>query len=80
MTDWYQQQLTPATVLECNIRVGVIPEQDHVQVLVELKDPVTGIQLGMWTKPHGGMCSLRTRIAWACAQAIEVVERASEPF
>lgn len=78
--DWYQLMLTPPDVIELNIRVGVVPTQDHVQVQVELKDPVTGIQVGMWSQPHAGMASLRTRIAWACAKAIEEVERAIDPF
>lgn len=53
--EWYQQALTPPEVLEVNIRVGVIPETDHCQVLAEMKDPRTGVLLAQWSCPHATM-------------------------
>lgn len=52
MTDWYQQALTPPEVLELRLRLGVIPERDHVQAMVELVDPMTGVQIAQWSAPH----------------------------
>lgn len=77
---WYQQMLTPPDVLEVNIRVGVIPSADHVQVLVELKDPTTGILVGQWSKPHGRLTVLRERVEWAMWKAINAVEETVPPF
>ena len=54
-TNWYQQALTPPDVLEINLRVGVIPSQDHVQVLAEMKDPTTGVLVAQWSMPHTTM-------------------------
>jgi hypothetical protein len=80
MSDWYQQHLTPPDVLELNIRIGVVPSADHVQVLVELKDPTNGILIGQWSRPHTTMTNLRTTIAWGAATAIEHLEASVEPF
>lgn len=79
-SDWYQQSVTPPDALELNIRVGVIPETDHVQALVELKDPLTGILLGQWSCPHRGMRQLSGVLAWALNKASEVFDDAVEPF
>lgn len=79
-SDWYQQALTPPEALELNIRIGVIPETDHVQALVELKDPVTGILLGQWSWPHREMRQLSGVIEWASTKAREVLEDAVDPF
>jgi hypothetical protein len=53
--DWYQQALTPPDVLQINVRVGLIPSQDHVQALAEMVDPTTGVQVAMWAHPHTTM-------------------------
>lgn len=57
-SEWYQQALTPATVLEVNVRVGIIPSQDHVQVLAEMKDPTTGVLVAQWSMAHTTMWEL----------------------
>lgn len=80
MSDWYQQALTPAEVLEMNIRVGSIPSQDHVQALVELKDPTTGVMLGQWSRPHATMRDLPDLLAWALRVAQQALEDRAEPF
>lgn len=52
MTDWYQQALTLPDVLECNLRIGLIPVQRHAQALVELRDPITNVLVAQWSNPH----------------------------
>lgn len=82
MTDdtWYQQALTPPTVLEVNIRIGVIKEQDHAQVLAEIKDPMSGILIGQWSRPHTSMHGLGRAIDTAVAKAIGWIDAEVEPF
>lgn len=80
MTGWYQQQLTPPDVLELNVRIGVIPSQDHIQVLVELKDPVTGVLLGQWSRPHGALREQGAFVEWALDKAREALADQTEPF
>ncbi len=79
-SDWYQQALTPAEVLELNIRIGVIPSQDHLQVLVELKDPRTGILIGQWSRPHIAMREQGDAIEWALVKARAALADHTEPF
>lgn len=80
MTTWYQQALTPAEVLELNIRIGVIPSQDHVQVLVELKEPTTGVLVGQWSRPHATLREQADVIDWALVKARAALADHTEPF
>lgn len=78
--EWYQQALTPAEVLELNVRIGVIPSQDHVQVLVELKDPMTGVMIGQWSRPHATLREQGDVIEWALVKARAALADHTEPF
>lgn len=78
--DWYQQALVSPEVLEVNIRVGLIPSQDHVQVLAEMKDPTTGVLLAQWSRHHVTMRDVTNAIVDAMAQANGWIEAACEPF
>jgi hypothetical protein len=80
MADWYQAALTSPTVLELNIRIGVIPDADHLQALVELKDPTTGILLGQWSRPHAPLREQGDVIGWALQQALLALGDHTEPF
>lgn len=80
MTDWYQQHLTPPDVLELHIRIGVVPSADHVQVLVELKDPTTGILTGQWSLPHTSVREQGDAIEWALVKARAALADHTEPF
>lgn len=77
---WYQQALTPPEVFELNIRIGVIPSQDHVQALVELKDPMTGVLIGQWSWPHTTLRRQADAIDWAAEKARAALADQSEPF
>jgi len=80
MRNWYQQTLTQPEVLELNARLGVIPQTDHLQVLVELKDPTTGVLLGQWSRPHGRMRDLETFVDWVGRTMLRAVDDAVGPF
>lgn len=80
MNEWYQQALTSPTVLEVNIRIGVIPDQDHAQVLAEMKDPTTGVLLAQWSTPHSSMRDVWRGIERAMEKATEWLADAAEPF
>jgi hypothetical protein len=78
--DWYQQSLTPPDVLEVRIRLGVIPATDHVQVQVDLYDPMTSILVGQWSKPHGALATWPAMLDEAAAKAHQMLGDAVEPF
>lgn len=80
MSDWYQQALTPPLVIECNIRIGVLPSEDHVQVLAECKDPTNGVMLAQWSRPHVGLRSLDDAIADAARHALAQLRELVGPF
>jgi hypothetical protein len=78
--EWFQQSLTPPRVLEVNIRIGIIPEQDHAQVLAEMKDPTTGIQIAMWSAPHVGCRNLWSALDEAVRKAGVWMADEVDPF
>lgn len=78
--EWYQQALTPPEVIEVNIRIGVIAQQDHAQVLAEAKDPMTGVLIAQWSRPHTTMHGLGRAIDAAVARAIDWIGEEVEPF
>jgi hypothetical protein len=80
MSDWFQQSLTPPQVVELNLRVGVIPERDHVQVMYEAKDPTNGILLGQGSFPHTTMHSLDKTILVAAGKLVELAAEVIDPF
>jgi hypothetical protein len=80
VTDWYQQALTPPDVIECRVRIGVIPSTDHVQALVEILDPTTNVLIGQWSQPHTTTRQLGVTIEWALRQARDAIEETIPPF
>ena len=78
--EWYQQALTPPDVLQANVRIGVIPSRDHVQVLAELIDPVSGIQIAQWSSPHRRVIDLHEAVAEAYGKVVAWLDEAIDPF
>lgn len=79
-TDWYQQALTPPDVIECRIRIGIIPSQDHVQVQVDLFDPMTSVQIAQWSRPHGVLATWPTMLDEGVQKALRYLGDAIDPF
>lgn len=80
MSTWYQQALTPPEVIELTIKVGVIPESDHCQAWVELKDPVANVLVGSWSSAHARWDTWPHMLDTATAKAAELLGRSVEPF
>lgn len=79
-TEWYQSALTPPEVLEVNLRIGVIPSTDHVQVLVELKDPMTGILIAQRSTHHTDLRRMSGVVHAYMDTALGWLYDSSEPF
>lgn len=77
---WYQQSLTPPDVVEVRARVGIIAESDHLQALVEVFDPITGVLMSTWSSPHASIHSLPSFLDKVVEELRERVENAVEPF
>lgn len=80
MSEWYQQHLTAPDVYEATIRIGVIPDADHVQVLAELKDPTTGVLLAQASWPHGTMHDVARLSELARRRVVAWLDERTEPF
>lgn len=80
MDDWYQQVLTPPDVIEVRIRLGLVPETDHAQVMVEMFDPVTNILKAQASIPHDRLTSWARLMDWAAQKADEWLQQELEPF
>lgn len=78
--NWYQQALTPPSVTELRIRLGIIPDADHAQVQVELVDPTTNVQIGMWTCPHRSWTRWADLLDWARLVAVRELDGHFDPF
>ena len=78
--NWYQQALTPPQVIEAHMRLGFVPSQDHVQALVEISDPTTGILIATWSAPHHPMHRWLDLSALSSGKLAEMVGEALEPF
>lgn len=80
MSDWYQQSLTPPEVVEVRCRIGAIPSTDHLQALVEVLDPMTGVLIGQWSYPHARLRQMGGVVEWATTTMRKAVEDTLEPF
>lgn len=78
--DWYQQSLTPPEVVEVRIRLGFVPETDHVQAQVDVFDPVTMAQVACWSHPHAHMSQWGALLEAASAKARQYVNETLPPF
>jgi hypothetical protein len=78
--EWYQQSLMPPEVWEFTLRLGVIPSTDHVQWLVEAKDPISGILIAQVSGPHATYTRLPEALGHATAKLEELVATELAPF
>lgn len=80
---WIQQALVPPEVYEFRLRIGVIPGQDHVQVMAEALDPTDGRLMEQASAPHVGLADLEqasTRLYERLLSWATSVRDAQDPF
>lgn len=80
MTDWYQQSLTPPEVVEVRARIGIIPSTDHVQAMVEVVDPMSGVLIGQWSHPHAPLRQMGAVVEWVAAKMRDAAHDSVDPF
>jgi len=52
MPEWVQASLMAQEILEVTIKLGVVVEGDHLQCQVELRNPIDGVLLDLWSTHH----------------------------
>lgn len=77
---WYQTALFASDVYELNVRVGVIQRADHLQALVELKDPTDNRLIDMVSWPHRTTEDVWVLLDEIRAAAQRMLEDVLEPF
>jgi NADH:ubiquinone oxidoreductase subunit D len=80
MSSWYQQSLLTVQVLEVRLRLGLVPERDHAQVMVEFLEPTTGRLIANWSRPHGGLRDWPQMLQDALDKTNEYLENEIDPF
>lgn len=71
---WYQEQLFEPTVIEAHLIIGVIPDSDHAQIQIELRDPMTKILVALTSVPHMPLVQVRVRSQAALAELLAQLE------
>lgn len=61
--DWAQLTLVRLDQIELTIRVGIVPERDHLQWQIETRNPSTGELLAMSSAPHRRVKDCATLVA-----------------
>lgn len=49
---WDQLQLFPSAVYEATLKIGLVPESDHLQIQLSWQDPSTGALLALQSVMH----------------------------
>lgn len=80
MDEWTQTMLLPPEAVEVRLRVGVVPERDHVQLQVEVVDPATKAVLAMWSRPHVPLDSWSHAVGEAFSKVLEHLGAMIDPF
>lgn len=71
---WYQEQLFEPTVVEAHLIIGVIPDSDHAQIQIELRDPLSKILVALVSVPHMPLVQVRMRATAALAELLAQLE------
>lgn len=79
-TDWYQTSLLTVEVVELRLRLGIIPTRGHAQALVELVDPVNGVQIAQWSRPSADPARWYELLQEAVEKAYEQLGTTIDPF
>ena len=71
---WYQESLFEPTVMEAHLIIGLIPEADHAQIQIELRDPITKILVALASVPHLPLVNCRRQAAHLLAELLDDLE------
>jgi hypothetical protein len=52
LPEFVQASLMAQEILEMTIKIGVVVEGDHLQAQIELRNPVDGVLLDLWSTHH----------------------------
>jgi hypothetical protein len=80
VSSWYQQSLLTVEVVEVRVRLGLVPERDHAQVMVEVLDPVSGRLIANWSRPTAGLREWPQLLEQAVHKTNEYLEAEIDPF
>lgn len=73
-TGWCQEKLFGELVIEARLTLGVQVDENHVQIQLEVRNPQSGILLGMRSWPHVPVAYMPERALRALQSMLEDVE------
>lgn len=71
---WFQEQLFAPTVAEAHLIIGVVPDSDHGQVQIEIRDPMSGILIALKSWPHVPLFNTRRTTMAALVDLLDALE------
>lgn len=80
MSNWYQPSLLKVEVIEARVRLGLVPERDHAQVMVEILDPTTSALVANWSTHHAALVEWPRLLEEAVQKVNEYLGDAIDPF
>lgn len=78
--EWTQLSLLPYEVVEIDLRIGVVPESDHLQWQITVRDPAAGALLGMLSSPAVSASQWRRQLAAITSALEQIYENHVSPF
>lgn len=75
-----QLTIIPPDVVEIVITLGAVLSTDHGQVQVEVRDPVDGNLIAMWSRPSVALDQLEAELSDAYSRARQELRKVIWPF
>lgn len=77
---WAQLNLFDPEVVELHLRIGIVPDADHMQWQLEVRDPAANTLLGMLSSPHVSASQWIRHLAQIESQLREQLSHRIDPF
>lgn len=77
---WEQLLLVEPVATELTLRVGIVPESEHLQFQIEMTDASSGELLALQSWPHVRFCDVDRGFARACEAIAQHLRDRTAPF
>jgi hypothetical protein len=77
---WAQLNMFPRDVYEITLRIGVMPQEDHCQLQLEVTEQPGDKLIGLYSRHHCPIDEIWAHTAVFSAKVVEEIERVLDPF
>jgi hypothetical protein len=71
---WRQESLFPPNIVDITIKIGAVMDTNHLQWLIESRDPKTGGLRSLTSKHHAPLSSLRPQLDQVLTEVLELID------